>query len=69
MNIGDDTNVPYEDIDYIVDPAETVVLPNIDTVDGEIGPNRRCFLKAFDSTIFDDTFPYKLNPKLYPLLL
>ena len=59
-----DESIP--DVDYIVDPADVYV---IETVDGEIIPNRRCFLKAFGCIIFDDTFTYKLNPKLYTLLL
>ena len=52
--------------DDYVDPANIDV---IQTIDGATVPNRTCFLKPFSFTIFNDTFPYKLNPKLYPVLI
>lgn len=62
-------HVPYQGIDYIVDPADTVTLPVDYTVDGEVVPSKNCFLRVCGFTIFDDAFPFKLNPKLRPILV
>ena len=62
--------VPYRDVDYIVDPGHVSILPAIDTVDGEIVPVKRCYLKILGFAVFDDAFPLcYLNPKIYPVLL
>lgn len=62
--IGD--QIPYRDVDYIVDPMHTSIIP---VIDGEIVSAKRCFLKLFGFTICDDAFPCSLNPKAYPLLI
>jgi len=52
--------------EYVVDPQQTTIIP---IIDGEVVPDRRCYLKVLGFLIFDDSFFLKINPRLIPFVL
>lgn len=52
--------------EFAVDPNRTIL---VETLDGIIVPTKRCVLRICGFYVFDDSFRYSLNPKLYPILI
>lgn len=62
------SQVPDGNIEYIVNPTDTIVSPTV-VIDGVIVPKKRCFFKWCGVTLCDDSFPCSVNPKFLPCIV